>query len=581
MSTKPAEPGPTPEAAGADPGEVKRLRRSVARDFIEANVLGGAIIAVFYIAFQQGTLPTTTRSVILYVSLLTVPAFALVLWISWRTARPLVDWLEHDDGTGHPPERLRISVVVQPAVQSSISLSFWIVAALGFGLAEGITGDGFAARRFLLACAGTVVAGVGTSAIVYLRIEDVWRRWMPVFFRGGDPVSLPLPPADRLHSRMRFMFLIGTVIPLVTMALVATFRGEASMAELSSMAWFLAIAGIFVGAVFSVNVRHSITAPIHGLQDAMERVEDGDFSVRVPIDRIDELGRLQHGFNEMVEGLAARERVEDLFGRQVGEQVAEAALHAARSGDDEVHLGGEVRTASALFVDLASFSTLAEFAQPQQLAQLLNVVFEVVVEAVEATGGLVNKFQGDAVLAVFGAPRDDALHAVHALEAAAQIAGRLEAMRLDFGIGIAAGEVFAGNIGSTSRFEYTVVGDAVNEAARLQELTRDLGRTILLNGDAAASARDGGGRAAAGLVPVGEFVLRGKTTATVVYSLSPQLWRGATVDAAGDGAGDDAVQSRGAAAAPDTPAPAPAEPDDPAAAPDAPASETVATEPAG
>lgn len=531
MTANPSESGPTPAAADRGLREVKLLRRAVARDFIEANVLGGAIIATFYVAFQQASLPTSTRSFIAYVSLLTVPAFVLVLWISWRAARPLVDWLEHDDGVSHPPERLRISVVVQPAVQSVISISFWVVAALGFGLAEGITADGFAVRRFVLACAGTLVAGVGTSAIVYLRIEDAWRRWLPVFFRGGDPVSLPLPPADRLRARLRFMFTIGTVIPLVAMALVATFRGEASTAELSSMAWFLAIAGIFVGAVFSVNVRHSILAPIHGLQDAMEKVEEGDFAVRVPIDRIDELGRLQHGFNEMVEGLAARERVEDLFGRQVGEQVAEAALIAARTGEAEMRLGGEVRSVSALFVDLASFSTLAEFAQPTQLAQLLNVVFEAVVEAVEAVGGLVNKFQGDAVLAVFGAPRDDAVHAVHALEAAAQIAGRLEGMRLDFGIGISSGEVFAGNIGSASRFEYTVVGDAVNEAARLQELSRELGRTVLVNGDAAVAARGAGGRAAAGLVPVGEFVLRGKTGATEVYSLSPQLWRGASVDA--------------------------------------------------
>lgn len=531
MTPNAADDRLAPGDGGTDHAGVKRLRFSVMRDFVEANVLGGAIVAVFYIAFQQASLPTSTRSFIVYLALLTLPAFALVLWISWRTAHPLLKWLDHDDGSADPPDRLRISVVLQPAVQSIISMTFWVVLALGFGLAQGLSDEGgFAARRFLTAAGGTIVAGVATSAIVYLRIEDVWRGWLPVLFRGGDPVTLPLRPADRLRSRMRYMFIIGSVMPLVMMALIVTFNGDASSEELSSMAWFLAIAGVSVGAVFAVNVRHSITAPIHGLQDAMEQVEDGDFTVRVPIDRIDELGRLQHGFNEMVEGLAARERVEDLFGRQVGEQVAEAALHAAKTGTEAAQIGGDVRTATALFVDLAAFSTLAEFAQPQQLAQLLNVVFEAVVESVEATGGLVNKFQGDAVLAVFGAPRDDPRHAVHALEAAARIAGRLEGMRLDFGVGIASGEVFAGNIGSANRFEYTVVGDAVNEAARLQELSRELGRTVLLNGDAAAAAREWGGRAAAGLVAVGEFVLRGKSAGTEVFSLSPQLWRAQSVD---------------------------------------------------
>lgn len=530
------EPPQNPERGDAARAELVKLDRTLLREFIEVNLLGAAIIAVFFLVFQRAASPLLSRSIVQWLVLAMAVGFALALLVSRKLSKPLLRWLRRGDVGRPAPQRLQIAVVVQPALQSALAMTYWTLAGVAFGLIEGITAEAFGRRHFVAAFAGCFIAGLAVSAITYLRIEHTWRPWIPQFFKDEDPIGLPLPPADRLRTRLRWMYVLGTVVPLITMAMVTSYPVEPTIAvgELAGLAWFLALSGIFVAGVFAVNVHHSITQPIHRIEDAMERVEEGDFAVRVPIDRIDELGRLQKGFNEMVAGLQARERVEDLFGRQVGGQVAEAALQSAREGTAAVSLGGEVRHATALFVDLAAFSTLAEFAQPQQLAQLLNVVFEVIVEAVEGTGGLVNKFQGDAVLAVFGAPREDEAHAVHALEAAAVIAGRLESMRLDFGIGISAGDVFAGNIGSATRFEYTVVGDPVNEASRLQELTRDLGRRVLLNGAAAEAARASGGRAAAALVPVGLFVLRGKTHETEVFSLSPQMWRGASVDEAED-----------------------------------------------
>ena len=193
-------------------------------------------------------------------------------------------------------------------------------------------------------------------------------------------------------------------------------------------------------------------------------------------------------------------------------------------------MGGEVRGVTALFMDLASFTRLAEERPPEEVADLLNTVFSVVVHAVDRHEGLVNKFQGDAALAVFGAPSDDPDHAVHALQAAEEIAARLEPMDIDFGVGISTGDVFAGNVGSESRFEYTVIGNPVNEAARLQELTRERGRRVLLSGRTAEAVRDIGGRQRAFLVPLDPVVLRGKTEETELFSLSPQAWRGGAAD---------------------------------------------------
>jgi adenylate cyclase len=183
-----------------------------------------------------------------------------------------------------------------------------------------------------------------------------------------------------------------------------------------------------------------------------------------------EVGLLQAGFNEMVAGLQERERIRDLFGRQVGTEVAQRAL--ARG---DVDLGGEETEVAVLFVDVVGSTELASSNPPRQVVELLNRFFAEVVETVERHGGWVNKFEGDAALAIFGAPAplDDADG--RALRAARELDERLRAKvgELEAGIGVSSGTVVAGHIGAESRFEYTVIGDPVNEAARLTELAKD------------------------------------------------------------------------------------------------------------
>ena len=139
--------------------------------------------------------------------------------------------------------------------------------------------------------------------------------------------------------------------------------------------------------------------PVNAVRRAMRRVEGGDLDANVTVYDGTELGQLQSGFNTMVAGLQERERIRDLFGRHVGRDVARAA---AATG--EVRLGGEVRRVAALFVDLVGSTTLAAQRPPGEVVGLLNRLFAVVVEVVEEHGGWVNKFEGDAALAVFGAP---------------------------------------------------------------------------------------------------------------------------------------------------------------------------------
>jgi adenylate cyclase len=221
----------------------------------------------------------------------------------------------------------------------------------------------------------------------------------------------------------------------------------------------------------------SVAEPIAAVRRAMSRVEEGEYEARVPVDDSSEVGLLEAGFNSMAAGLAERERMRDLFGRHVGREVAQAALE--RDGD--VELGGELREVAIVFVDVVDSTGLAIRRPPHEVVALLNSFFALVVEVVEKHCGWVNKFEGDAALCVFGAPTarpdaaGDALHAARELRE--RLAGELHGATA--GIGVSAGPAVAGNVGAQERFEYTVIGDPVNEAARLSVLAKRRAERLL------------------------------------------------------------------------------------------------------
>jgi adenylate cyclase len=264
---------------------------------------------------------------------------------------------------------------------------------------------------------------------------------------------------------------LGTGVPLLGIFLVAAASvihdGE-DPAVLAAAVTFLAVVGMAVGMLAISMAARSVAEPIAAVRRAIARIEEGDLDVEVPVDDGSEVGLLEAGFNRMSSGLRERERLRDLFGRHVGRDVARAALET----EGEVEFGGEVRDVAVLFVDLIGSTGLALRQPPAEVVRMLNTFFCVVVEVAEEHGGWVNKFEGDAALCVFGAPvaRTDA--ATAALGAARRLRERLvgELHGIDAGIGVSAGPAVAGNVGARERFEYTVIGDPVNEASRLCEL---------------------------------------------------------------------------------------------------------------
>jgi adenylate cyclase len=287
--------------------------------------------------------------------------------------------------------------------------------------------------------------------------------------------------------------------------------------------WLIAIFGaatvliLAMGALLSAQ----IVRPIQTLVKATQQVAGGDLKAAVEVQSADEVGQLACAFNAMTSGLRERQRERDLFGRTVSPEIRDAILA------DKVGLGGETLYATVLFSDIAGFTAMSEKLPPEGVVAFLNEYLTAMERPIRENGGNINKYVGDAIVAIFGAPvscHDDALRAVRAalgmrVELAAlniRRQARGEAP-LAHGIGISTGEVVAGAIGSPDRSEYTVIGDTVNVASRLQGLTRGLPScdTLVTEGVVQAMGNAGGLK----FVEVGDIQVKGRAETVRIYEL--------------------------------------------------------------
>ena len=484
----------------------RRVRVRVAHGELLAGFIGA--LDVFLLLWFVLPSPPVDGSKTL-IELLNLGVFVLVLaaggllGVRWgeRIFRPIAAWLETDR---RPTAAERHATLHHPQRCAWISGTGWAAAALIFLLVNLPFGVAFACH-----VASTIVLGGLTCvALSYLLTERTMR---PVTARAlSYGPAAPIRPG--VKGRLALTWACATGVPLLGLfmlgVLMITDPVETTVRELSWSIVAITAVALMVGLAGTLLVSKSVAEPLAAMRGALARIEEGDLGARVRVDDATEVGLMQSRFNAMAAGLEERERLRDLFGRHVGEDVARAALDG-----DGLQLGGEVRDVGVLFVDLVGSTTLATECPPREVVALLNEFFAVVVEVVAAYGGWVNKFEGDAALAVFGAPVDHADPAGAALSAARALHERLAAMPLEAGIGVSAGPAVAGNVGAEQRFEYTVIGDPVNEAARLCELAKRHPDRVLASGSALERSANGeGGRWSC----CDEVVLRGRRDPTRV-----------------------------------------------------------------
>jgi len=343
------------------------------------------------------------------------------------------------------------------------------------------------------------------TAVVYFVMADFTRVLRQQLHGLWQRTVAPQP--GRLTTRLLIGFALTSVIPL-TLVLIDTLDVEAGiridlLQDIAAAAFGLVVATVFI--------TRNLLAPLGALEQTIQKVGTGTLETTAPILSNDETGRLASGFNRMIEGLRERQFIRETFGKYVPERVASAILA------DRGRLEPVETEATILFCDLEDFTGLTERHTPAGVVALLNQYFAATLAVIERHGGVVNQFQGDGMLVTFNIPVPDVHHADEAVEAATDMIRAMEAT--DFGaeslrirIGVATGVVLAGNVGAGSRLSYTVHGDAVNLAARLEQMNKAFGSRVLISGATAARLTRG-----QRIETVGAITVRGKQHPVPVY----------------------------------------------------------------
>ncbi len=504
-----------------DPRHLRiRLQLILTLVLIGTNMFGAAVVFIVNNFAVPAPEPKSSMYIALAIAVPTYVVSAAAIGVVWGTSTSLraLRWATEGPQVV-PTDKQRRQALNVPLQLTLMQLTLWLLGSALFTVLSIVLQPSRAVSTALTVGIGALmVAGVS-----YLLTEFALRPVAARALEGTDT-------NERLRfvgvgPRMVLFWAIGTAVPLAGLLVAAILAlaqpDETSLNQMAVVTIVTVGAALAYGFVLTDLNARSVVAPIKSVREALRSVEAGELDTDVVVYDGTELGALQSGFNQMVGGLREREKLRDLFGRHVGHDVAAAAAAVATG---EVELGGETRVASVLFIDLVGSTAYASDHEAAEVVGVLNRFFGVVVDEVDRCGGLVNKFIGDAVLAVFGAPAHDEDHAASALAAARAMAIRLEEElpEIGAGIGVATGSVVAGNVGSESRYEYTVIGDAVNSASRLTELAKEVPGGVLAMWETVVAAVERGDADAAALwEKSGSKVLRGRTEKT---ALAVPVW---------------------------------------------------------
>jgi adenylate cyclase len=428
-------------------------------------------------------------------------------------------------------------VVSTPLAVATIGLTPWIVACVAFPVATYVSFGRWSPELMSQQVLSPLVSGFLAATTTYLLLDWLVRaRVAPRVFPGGRLRQAPGTLALGVRGRLLIFLLAVAFTPLFTMlglVRAAVSRLEAGvpasmvvpvLAHASSVTFAVYV---LLGVGLTLILARILTRPLVQVAGALRRVQSGDLDVDVRVGSSDEIGVLADGVNAMVAALRDKEHILQTFGRVVEPSVRDQLLAG------ELRLGGELRTASVLFCDLRGFTAMAERTPAADVVVTLNAFFTVMTDWVRECGGFVDKFIGDAVLVVFGLFESDT-HAAQTESAAAAlrcgvgVRERLAALNarraaagqppLVVAVGIHTGEVLAGRIGAEDRHEYTVIGDTVNVAARLQQFAKELGHSLLVSETTYELARARG--VAAPVTMQDSISLRGRSEPVRVFGVA-------------------------------------------------------------
>ena len=374
----------------------------------------------------------------------------------------------------------RHALLELPVNFTRIATSIWILSALSFiPLYHLVIPYNYVLQALHVAVITILVGAVSVSFLFYSLEWYVRTHMISVFFPKGDLSRIK--GVRPVSTQFKIMELVLTTCALpVGVLSVAAILGTVT----TSVIIYLGVTFLVFGLAQGFFIARSLSKPVQQVVAEMKKVRDGDFSARATVLSVGNMGALTEGFNDMARSLGKAEFIKESFGKYVSSEVVDKVVAG-------VDLCGEEREVTVLFCDIRDFTAMTEKIPPARLLALLNTFLDIMVEAVIEHGGRVDKFIGDSVMAVFGAPVSHGDHALRAVKTGLSMLERLERWNQEeahaitgpwqIGIGIHSGEVIAGNIGSSKKMEYAVIGDVVNMAARIERLNKRLGVHFLIS----------------------------------------------------------------------------------------------------
>ena len=510
--------------------KIKHLQRKMNLITFLINAIG-AMATFFYLHIIDP--PPLAQKTISTVDSFYVIAFIITLTLTFASGTFLGNHLKKRmnqwyfairSGKKEPadfPDSVRRDVLNYPLYSAGITAIMWGISGIIFALLN-------LSYRILFGIVG--VGGLISTVISYLAGELIWRPIIPFFFPDSDLSSVH---AFRLpiFGRLLIAFLFIGIMPPALLVNLSWHRAQllltapnpaTVLGNLRLLQNFILAFNLIASVGLAMLITRSITDPLNTLRRAMGRVKKNNFETRVSVVTNDELGYLGEHFNEMTAGLRQGEMLRNILNIYVSPEVAQEAL------EHGTKLGGELIECTVLFSDIRGFTSLSETLPPDELMSLLNRYMSMMVNVIVGKGGMVNKFGGDSLLAVFGTPLNPIeAHAEKAIESAEAMFDALAAFNRDqvslqassihIGIGIATGAVVVGNIGGRERIEYTVIGDTVNLASRLEEKTKEVEGNLLISEETYRQASRSLTLQAKRLP---EISVKGKRESVVVYAIN-------------------------------------------------------------
>jgi adenylate cyclase len=417
----------------------------------------------------------------------------LVFYIMWPSFKLLLSKKE-----SILSKKILIRIINSPIIYGTITIFGWLLGSfLYFAITLGVYNVDINTQYLVDTLASTsIISGIVFVVNFYLVELYNRKRVLPKIDQIYPFLEWKEVFKVKLSTRMIIFFLSISLLPLFVtyqMLMIFNHKGDNIFNQdlsLSINILFLVI--IFAVVLITILKTRAIVEPINRLLEATQSIGNGKFDTQLHITSTDEFGNLTKSMNDMAQGLQERETIKETFGKVVAPEIRDAMIK------EPIELGGEERTVAVLFLDISGFTSISERQAPSETLNWLNQIFEVTNQAIHKNKGIINKYIGDSIMAIFGAPLriknpgDSALKSFMAIKEGLirlnQEFLKTKKPQVEYRCGIHLGPVLAGNLGSKDRMEYTVIGDVVNTASRLEQLCKDQNTQVLFSKEIADSS---------------------------------------------------------------------------------------------